>query len=88
MTDGVPDYKVAARYGVSRATLYNWKQCLLKRGGCVSAPKAKNSAPECATKETLEVEISKLQKEIQHLQMERDALEKATEILKKSGASI
>jgi len=65
LTDGVPDYKVAAKYGVSRATLYKRKQCLLKRGGCVSVPKAKNSAQQCATKETLEVEISKLQKEIQ-----------------------
>lgn len=87
LTDGVPDYKVAAKYGVSRATLYKWKQCLLKRGGCVSVPKAKNSAQQCATKETLEVEISKLQKN-PALQMETDALEKATEILKKSGASI
>lgn len=28
---GIPDYKVAAQYGVSRATLYNWKRRLLGR---------------------------------------------------------
>lgn len=89
VVDGIPDYKVAAQYGVSRVTLYNWKQRLLGRNGRVSMTKACNSAQNVATngatKEALEAEIINLQEQIRHLQMERDALEKATELLKKAG---
>ena len=85
LVDGIPDYKVAAQYGVSRAALYNWKQRLLRRDGIVSMPKEKGTVQADATKEELEAEIAKLQQQIHRLKMERDALEKATELLKKAG---
>lgn len=82
---GIPDYKVAAQYGVSRAALYNWKQRLLGRDGVV--PMNKKAAPveQSGVKESLEAEIADLQQQIHRLQMERDALEKAAELLKKAG---
>lgn len=85
LVDGIPDYKVAAQYGVSRAALYNWKQRLLRRDGIVSMPKETGTVQADATKEELEAEITKLQQQIHRLKMERDALEKATELLKKAG---
>lgn len=85
LVDGVPDYKVAAQYGVSRAALYNWKQRLLGKDGATSMTKKPNDAPSNTTKAELESEIEQLQLQIHQLQMERDALEKATELLKKAG---
>lgn len=85
LIDGTPDYKVAAQYGVSRATLYNWKQRLLGRDGIVSMKKEIVAVSTNPTKGELKTEITNLQHQIHRLQMERDALEKATELLKKAG---
>ena len=92
LVDGIPDYKVAAQYGVCRATLYNWKRQLL--GKDITAAMAKKSvtvandkdtAQAAQTKEALEAEVASLQAQIQYLKMECDALEKAAELLKKAG---
>ena len=83
---GIPDYKVAAQYGVSRAALYNWKQRLLRRNGVVPMNKKADPIEQSRVKESLEAEIADLQQQIHRLQMERDALEKAAELLKKAGA--
>lgn len=95
LVDGVPDYKVAAQYGVCRATLYNWKKQLLGKDAIAAiAKKARtveaDTGTVCTTgtKEALEAEIASLQAQIRYLQMERDALEKAAELLKKQAASI
>lgn len=85
---GIPDYKVSAQYGVSRAALYNWKQRLLGRNGVVPMNKKADPVTQSRVKESLEAEIADLQQQIHRLQMERDALEKATELLKKRAASI
>lgn len=92
LVDGISDYKVAAQYGVCRATLYNWKKQLLGKDAIAAMAKkaatmanSTGTARNAQTKETLEAEISSLQVQIQHLQMERDALIKATELLKKAG---
>lgn len=85
LVQGIPDYKVAARYGVSRAALYNWKQRLLGRDKVVPMKKKANPVEQSREKESLEAEIADLQQQIRRLQMERDALEKAAELLKKAG---
>ena len=77
---GIPDYKVAAQYGVSRAALYSWKQRLLGRNGVVPMNKKAGPVAQSRVKESLEAEIADLQQQIHRLQMERDALEKATEL--------
>lgn len=82
---GIPDYKVAAQYGVSRATLYNWKRRLLGRSGVVQMDKKADPIEQSQVKESLEAEIADLKQQIYRLQMERDALEKAAELLKKAG---
>ena len=85
LVQGIPDYKVAARYGVSRAALYNWKQQLLGRDKVVPMKKKADPVEQSREKESLEAEIADLQQQIRRLQMERDALEKAAELLKKAG---
>ena len=85
LVQGIPDYKVAARYGVSRAALYNWKQQLLGRDKVVPMKKKADPVEQSREKESLEAEIADLQQQIHRLQMERDALEKAAELLKKAG---
>lgn len=88
LVQGIPDYKVAARYGVSRAALYNWKQQLLGRDKVVPMKKKADPVKQSREKESLEAEIADLQQQIRRLQMERDAPEKAVELLKKQAASI
>ena len=73
---GIPDYKVAAQYGVSRAALYNWKQRLLGRNGVVPMSKKADPVEQSRSKESLEEESADLQQQIHRLRMERDALEK------------
>ncbi|MDO4482694.1 MAG: IS3 family transposase [Bacillota bacterium] len=82
---GLPAYKVAAQYGVSKATVFNWKQQVLGRDGMASIKKEMNTVQTDKTKSEMESEIASLKLQIKHLQMERDALEKATELLKKAG---
>ena len=92
LIDKIPEYKVAAQYGVSRATIYNWKHKLLGKDGLAAMAKkseviVKNpeSLQSGKSKAELESEIAELQTQIRYLKMERDALEKAAEILKKAG---
>jgi transposase-like protein len=73
---------VAEKLGVCRPTLYNWKNQLL--GPEVPASMKRNNnpppAPELAE---LERQLESLQRDIRHLQLERDLLKKANEIVKK-----
>ena len=92
LIDKIPEYKVAAQYGVSRATIYNWKRKLLGKdrlAAMAKKSKADVKNPESLqpdkSKAELESEIVELQTQIRHLKMERDALEKAAKILKKAG---
>ena len=87
LIDKIPEYKVSAQYGVSRATTYNWKHKLLGKDGLAAMAKkseviVKNpeSLQSGKSKAELESEIADLQAQIRHLKMERDALEKAAEI--------
>lgn len=73
---------VAKTYGVSRGGLYKWKKDLfgeeyikrMKGKGKLTLPNDKNA---------LQSEIRLLKQQIYQLQMERDLLEKAAEIIKK-----
>lgn len=85
LIDGLPAYKVAAQYGVSKTTIFNWKRQMLERNGIASMKIEMDTVQTDKTTSELESEIESLKLQIKHLQMERDALEKATELLKKVG---
>jgi putative transposase len=70
---------VAEKLGVCRPTLYNWKNQLL--GPEVPASMKRNNNPPPAPE--LERQLESLQRDIRHLQLKRDLLKKANEIVKK-----
>lgn len=73
---------IARELGVSRPTLYNWKNQLLGREAPASMKRLPNP-PADAEKAQLEQEIASLKSELQRLQLEHDLLKKASEIIKK-----
>ncbi len=82
--------EVADQYGVSRYSLYNWKNQLLDKETVAAMPRKKNTKTDSETIEELKDEITRLQeqadvltREVYRLQVERDVLEKAAEIIKK-----
>lgn len=78
---------VADELGVCRPPLYNWTNQLL---GC-EAPvsmKRKSNSPSAPERAELDRQLEALQREIRQLQLERDLLNKANELLKKAWASI
>ena len=79
--------QVADRLGVSRPTLYSWKDQLLghEAPSSMKRRKAKSKVPE---REELERQLEALHREVRQLQLEHDLLKKANEFLKKGRASI
>lgn len=88
--------EVAQRHGVSRVTLYQWKKQLLCQEPCVTMPKKPTTPKSINTeipgptveelqseKSMLEKQVDDLERAVYRLQLERDVLEKAAEILKK-----
>ncbi len=73
---------VAEKLGVCRPTLYNWKNQLLGREAPASMKRSSNSPP-LPERAELERQLESLQRDIRQLQLERDLLKKANEILKK-----
>lgn len=73
---------VADIFGTSRCTLYKWKKELLGQEGTESMGKPK-SPYLSKKKDDLVAEIESLKKQVYKLQIERDILEKAAEIIKK-----
>lgn len=73
---------VAEQFGVCRPTLYNWKNQLLGPEAPASMKRKNNllAAPEQAE---LERQLEALKRDIHQLQLERDLLNKANELLKK-----
>jgi transposase InsO family protein/transposase-like protein len=73
---------VAQKIGVSRLTLYNWKNQLLGREvpASMKLPKNPSQAPD---REELERQVESLQRDIRQLQLQHDMLKKANELLKK-----
>jgi transposase InsO family protein/transposase-like protein len=73
---------VAEKLGVCRPTLYNWKNQLLGREAPASM-KHSNNSPPMPERAELERQLESLQRDIRQLQLERDLLKKANEIIKK-----
>ena len=73
---------IAQRVGVSRPTLYNWKNELLGRE-VPTTMKRHNDSPPAPERTALEGQVESLQRDIQQLQLEYDLLKKANELLKK-----
>jgi transposase InsO family protein/transposase-like protein len=74
--------EVAKKIGVSRPTLYNWRNRLLGHEA-VSTMTRRNDPPQTSEQATLEQQVESLRRDIRKLQIEHDILKKANEILKK-----
>ena len=74
--------QVADRLGVSRPTLYSWRDQLLghEASSSMKRRKDKSKVPE---REELERQLEALQRDVRQLQLEHDLLKKANELLKK-----
>jgi transposase InsO family protein/transposase-like protein len=73
---------VAHELGVSRPTLYKWRNQLLSQDAPALMKRQKDSPPSSERVE-LEQQIEVLRRSIRRLQLEQDLLKKANEILKK-----
>ncbi len=73
---------VARKAGVSRPTLYNWKNQLLGRDAPASMKRQKKPAPD-DERAKLEQQVESLRRDIRQLQLEHDILKKANELIKK-----
>lgn len=84
-----PAKEVAAKYGVSRAALYKWKNALLGKESPLKRSKRKESKLSddkdalMVKVESLKEQVEKLEKQVHRLQLERDVLEVTAEILRK-----
>lgn len=77
---------VAEELGVSRGSLYKWKNQLL--GHDASAPmKRQQDAPASTDQSELEQQLETLRRDVRRLLLEKDLLQKANELLKKTWAS-
>lgn len=73
---------VAQKAGVSRPTLYNWKNQLLGREAPASMKRQKKAVPDHERAE-LEQQVESRRRDIRQLQLEHDILKKANELIKK-----
>jgi transposase InsO family protein/transposase-like protein len=74
--------EVAEAVGVSRQTLYNWKDQRLGREAPEPMTRHRDP-PAVASRDELQRELETLRRDVQRLQLEHDLLEKANELLKK-----
>ena len=73
---------VAEELGVSRGSLYKWKNQLLGHDAPASM-KHKQGAPASSDPADLEQQLETLRQDIRRLRLEKDLLKKANELLKK-----
>ena len=73
---------VAQELGVSRPSLYNWKNQLLSNEA-VPLMKPKQGQSPGSERDELEQELERLQQDVKRLKLEQDILKKANELLKK-----
>jgi len=73
---------IAQKLGVTRPTLYKWKNQLLGREVPTSM-KRHNDPPPAPERGELELQVESLRRDIRQLQLEHDLLKKANELLKK-----
>ena len=82
---------IAEKYGISRATLYEWKVHYIGKGNCILKQQKLNSKEYYINeinrlkeeKRLVEQELKKTQAELYRAHLEKDVYEKAAEILKK-----
>lgn len=72
---------VARELGVSRPSLYNWRNQLLSDEALASM-KPQNPVPS-SERDELEREVERLQRDVKSLKLQQDILKKANELLKK-----
>jgi transposase-like protein len=75
---------IAQRAGVSRPLMCNWKNQLLGREIPASIKRPKKPAPNLELA-ALEQQVESLRRDIRKLELERDILKKANELVKKNG---
>ena len=73
---------VAQELGVSRPSLYNWKNQLLSNEALASMKPQQDPLPG-SERDELERELERLQRDVKRLKLEQDILKKANELLKK-----
>lgn len=73
---------VAQQLGVSRPSLYNWKNQLLSNEALASMKAQQNPSPR-SERDGLEQELERLQRDVKRLKLEQDILKKANDLLKK-----
>ena len=73
---------VAQDLGVSRPSLYIWKNQLLGHDASASMKRQKDSSPS-QQRDELEQQLEALRRDVRRLQLEQDLLKKANELLKK-----
>ena len=88
-----PASEIACNYGVTRETLYKWRGHLYDEGGMATMPKKqktekpseseKSISDLLSEKAMLEKQVTKLERDVSRLRLERDVLEKVDEVLKK-----
>lgn len=74
--------EVAQELGVSRPSLYNWRNQLLSNETLASM-KPQQDRPPSPERDELEREVDRLQRDVKRLKLEQDILKKANELLKK-----
>lgn len=74
--------EVADDIGVSRGSLYKWKNQLLGHGA-LAPMKNQQDAPASSDRAELELQLEALRRDIRQLQLEKDLLKKANELSKK-----
>lgn len=74
--------QVAQELGVSRPSLYNWRDQLLSNE-VLASMKPQQERPPSPEREELEREVDRLQRDVKRLKLEQDILKKANELLKK-----
>jgi len=72
---------VASEFGVSRETLYNWKNQLLGAEAPASMKRHRDLSAS-SEREELERQLEELRRDVRRLQLEQDLLKKANELLK------
>ena len=73
---------MADEIGVCRGSLYKWKNQLLSQDA-IALMKRQPDIPESSDRTKLEEQLETLRREIRRLQLEKDLLKKANELLKK-----
>ncbi len=82
--DGTAE-EVAKASGISRVSLYKWKKQLIPQGERLIMPKSEKNYEDLQNQVTdLQKQANDLQQQVHQLRLEKDALEKAAELIKKT----